>query len=199
VTKKAVKVPQYEISLKCGRFSAHHVKASAIPMERADGIVGFSLFREYLYQLDLSEGKIVLSKGSLPAADQQTVLNFTDNDGVPQIKARLGGDDIAFDIDSGQDGGILIPSAVAARVAFKGKPRVVGKGVSSQAEFEIKQGETTVDLTLGRFSFPQPRVEFADIFDGGNLGLLVLKQFVLTFDQKNKRVRFGRTSPMVQL
>jgi hypothetical protein len=199
VTKKAVKVPQYEVSLKSGDFSARHVKASALPMGREDGIVGFSLFREYLYQLDLSGGKIVLLKGSLPPANQQTIFDFTDNDGIPQIKARLGPDDIAFDIDSGQGGGILIPAVVASRITFKDKPRVIGKGASSQTEFEIKRGETTADFTLGRFIFPQPPVAFADIFDGGNLGISVLKLFVLTFDQEHKRVKFERTDAVVRL
>lgn len=190
VTLKAVKVPQYTVALKCAGFVANEVKALAIPFDETDGIVGFSLFQKYLLQLDLAEGRIVLSKGSLAAVNQQTVLNYTDPDGIPMIMARLGRDEVRFALDSGQDSGILLPSAVAARLDFKQAPRVVGKVASSQTEFEIKAGDISEDLRIGRHTLLQPKVEFADMIREGNLGATIFKQFVVTFDQKNKRVEF---------
>jgi len=169
---------------------ANEVKALAIPFDETDGIVGFSLFQKYLFQLDLAAGRIVLSQGSLPTVNQQTVLNYTDPDGIPMIMARLGRDEVRFALDSGQDSGILLPSAVAARLEFKQPPKVVGKVASSQTEFEIKAGDISENLRIGSHTLSHPKVEFADMIREGNLGATIFKQFVVTFDQKNKRVEF---------
>jgi Aspartyl protease len=195
VTLKAVKVPQYTVALKCAGFAASEVKALAIPFDETDGIVGFSLFQKYLFQLDLAAGRIVLSQGSLPTVNQQTVLSYTDPDGIPMIMARLGGDEERFALDSGQDSGILLPSAVAARLEFKQPPKVVGRVASSQTEFEIKAGDISENLRIGSHTVSQPKVEFADMIREGNLGATIFKQFVVTFDQKNKRVEFAAHKP----
>jgi len=84
----------------------------------------------------------------------------------------------------------LLPSAVAARLEFKQPPKVVGKVASSQTEFEIKAGDISENLRIGSHTLSHPKVEFADMIREGNLGATIFKQFVVTFDQKNKRVEF---------
>jgi hypothetical protein len=54
---------------------------------------------------------------------------------------------------------------------------------------EIKQKEV---IRLGRHEFPEPTVTYPALSDIGNVGAKTLSQFVVTFDQKNERVRLKR-------
>ncbi len=60
------------------------------------------------------------------------------------------------------------------------------------SEVEIKQGQLKGSIRLGRFEFPEPSVTYPALSQDGNIGSQALKDFTLTFDQKNHRVKLAR-------
>jgi hypothetical protein len=46
-------------------------------------------------------------------------------------------------------------------------------------------------INIGHFSFPQATVQFPALSDT-NVGFKVLRDFVVTFDQKNRRMKLER-------
>jgi hypothetical protein len=75
---------------------------------------------------------------------------------------------------------------------FAGEPRVVGRARSATGEMEIKQVELNDVIKLGRHEFPGATIVFPALGDLANVGLKALSQFVITFDQKNGRLRLTR-------
>jgi hypothetical protein len=148
------------------------------------------LFQKYLFQLDLAAGRIVLSQGSSSYRQSANGVELhrsrrnSHDHGAPRtrrsaIRPRFGAGQRHF-ASVGRGGKIGIQAA----------SKVVGKVASSQTEFEIKAGDISENLRIGSHTLSHPKVEFADMIREGNLGATIFKQFVVTFDQKNKRVEF---------
>jgi hypothetical protein len=72
------------------------------------------------------------------------------------------------------------------------EPVTVGRARSASGEMEIKQVQVKDVIRLGRHEFPEPTVTFPALSDIGNVGAKTLSQFVVTFDQKNERVRLKK-------
>src|SRR4051812_43799250 len=98
-----------------------------------------------------------------------------------------------FTLDTGNDGGISVPFAATEWLKFKSAPRIVAKVATSQAEFDVLAGALSTDVKIGQYQFIQPTVEYSPMYKGsGSLGIGAIKQFVITFDQRHKLVRFER-------
>jgi len=57
---------------------------------------------------------------------------------------------------------------------------------------EIKQVQVKDVVKLGRHEFPDATVTYPALGDIGNVGVKILSQFVITFDQRHERVRLKR-------
>ena len=95
-----------------------------------------------------------------------------------------------FALDSAQNSGILLPSAVAARLDFSRLQGSSAKLLLRKLNSRLRRA--TSRRTFGSVSHTllQPKVEFADMIREGNFGATIFKQSVVTFDRKNKRVEF---------
>jgi hypothetical protein len=73
-------------------------------------------------------------------------------------------------------------------------PRVIGHARTVSNEFDIKAARLDGDVALGGITFTRPMVEFQPVFPMGNLGARVLRDYALTFDPKNHRLRMTRSA-----
>ena len=95
-------------------------------------------------------------------------------------------------VDAGSMGGISLPEAEAEHLALSAPPRVVGRARTLGNTFEIKAAPLAGDVAIGSIVFERPMVEFQPVFPMANIGSRVLRELVLTFDQKNNRMRVTR-------
>lgn len=159
-----------------------------------DGILGFNLFAEYLLTLDFPGRRVRLERGELPRADGAEVLSFESARGIPVVELGVGAGRIKADIDTGNTvGGFVLPTALVEKLQTAGAPVVVGHARTITSDVEIKQVQLKDAIRLGRFEFAEPMVVYPALGDGGNIGSRVLREFSLTFDQQNGRVRLKRT------
>lgn len=192
--------------LKLGTLEFKNVEAPArdynrnASSEHIDGILCFGLFAEHLFTLDFPTRKVKLNNGTLPAPDGVRVLPFTMANGIPSVKLNLAGTETEANIDSGNmTSGFMFGEAHASKLQFKGEPVVVGRARTVSREFEIKEAVAAGEIRLGAYRFPAPIVRFAEIFPHDNIGVAVLREFALTFDQKNRRVRWEREGEVIPL
>lgn len=156
-----------------------------------DGILGIGLFEEFLLTLDYPRQRVRIEKGDLPAADGKAVLAFENRRGIPQIRLKVGDQDVAVDVDSGnQKGELVLPASYIGKVPLEKEPTVVSRGRTGYNEFEIKQAPLKGALQVGGQTVEQPLVDFVEGFPNGNLGHRFLRRFAVTIDQKNHRIRF---------
>lgn len=160
--------------------------------DHIDGILGINLFQDHLLTLDYPAKELRLAPGELPEADGNTILNLAEGQAVPALEIEVAGQKILCHIDSGNMGGLILPTALAEKLPLVGEPVVVGRAKTVANEFEIKSAQLDGSVTIGGHEIKNPTVTFAEIFRTGNIGAGVLREFAMTLDQKNGRVRFER-------
>jgi predicted aspartyl protease len=158
-----------------------------------DGILGLSVFSEYLVTLDLPAKVLRIEKGELPKADGAEILDYKSKGGIPLLELTVGTAKIDAHLDTGNAiGAFVLPTALAEKLSRASEPVVVGRARSASGEMEIKQVRVKDLIRLGRHEFPDATVTYPALSDVGNVGVKTLSQFVITFDQKNERVRLKR-------
>lgn len=202
----AVTMPIIKLdSLKLGPLEFKNVEAPSRNYNdrggaRIDGILCFNLFAEYLLTLDYPARQVKLRRGELSAPDGKQILPFEMPNRIPVIKIDLAGTPADAHLDSGNmAAGFMLSQTQADKLKLSGEPRVVGRGRSISGDFEIKEAALAGEIRLGAYRFPAPVIRYAAVFQNANVGAGVLREFALTFDQKNKRVKWERAGEVVTL
>ena len=158
-----------------------------------DGILGFTLFTDYLLTLDYPAMQVRLAHGELPKANGADILNFEIENRIPVIEVAIGKLRMKAHIDSGNFvAGFILPEEIVEQQQLLSQPVTVGSARSVTNRIELKQAQLRNTIRIGRFEFAQPTITFPALSDT-NVGFGVLREFTLTFDQKNKRMKFERT------
>jgi predicted aspartyl protease len=160
---------------------------------QAQGLLGFTLFRNYLLTLDFPARRVTLSTGALTPDGEKTVLPFRLQAGVPVARLKVGGlEPVEAQLDSG-GGGLVLPEQLAMRLKFDVAPVAFAEGQSICTRFEIKAARLGTDVKLGRYTFTHPVIEIHPAFPLVNFGSPPMQMFAITFDQQNLLVRFEST------
>ena len=152
------------------------------------GVLGFTLFKDYLLTLNFPERRLVLARGEIEQDGSGSVLPFRMPDGVPIVALRIDGQHVEAQIDSGGTG-LSLPEMVAAHLKFISTPIAFGSGESLATRFQIKAARLRPEVRLGRYTFRQAFVEINPAFPLVNVGSTPLGKFVVTFDQERMLVR----------
>lgn len=156
----------------------------------AQGLLGFTLFKNYLLTLDFPARRVRLATGDLTPDGEKSVLPFRLQAGVPVARLKVGGlEPVEAQLDSG-GGGLVLPEQLAARLKFDIAPVAYAEGQSICTKFEIKAARLGGDVKLGRYTFTHPVIEIHPAFPLVNFGSPPMQMFSITFDQKNLLVRF---------
>ena len=162
------------------------------------GVLGFTLFKDYLLTLNFPERRIVLARGEIEQDGSGSVLPFRMPDGVPIVALRIGGQRVEAQIDSGGTG-LSLPETVAAHLKFLSTPIAFGNGESLATRFQIKAARLRPDVRLGRYTFRQAFVEINPAFPLVNVGSTPLAKFVVTFDQAKLLLRLSSNEKTLHL
>ena len=162
------------------------------------GVLGFTLFKDYLLTLSFPERRIVLARGEIAQDGDGSVLPFRMPDGVPIVALHIGGQHAEAQIDSGGTG-LSLPETVAAHLKFLATPIAFGNGESLATRFQIKAARLRPDVRLGRYTFKQAFVEINPAFPLVNLGATPLAKFVVTFDQAKLLLRLSSSQRTLHL
>jgi hypothetical protein len=152
------------------------------------GVLGFTLFKDFLLTLDYVNGRMILASGELTADGERSVLPFRMPEGVPIARLRIGNRDIEAQIDSG-GAGLSLPERLIPQLRLSAEPVVFAKGASLSTRFQIKVAKLASDVHMGDITLDRPWVEINPAFPLANFGSCPLQHFIVTFDQENKLVR----------
>lgn len=159
-----------------------------------DGILGFELFTEYLLTLDYPAMQVRLARGALPAADGAEIISFEIENRIPVIEVAIGRIRVRAHVDSGNFvAGFILPEELVGQLQLMSAPVTIGRARSVTNQIEIKQTQLKDTIRIGRWEYPQATVTFPALSDT-NVGFKVLREYVLTFDQKNRRMKMERAS-----
>jgi hypothetical protein len=160
---------------------------------KVDGIVGLSLFSDYLVTLDFPKKLLRFERGELPKSDGAEILDYKSERGVPLVELTVGSTKINAHLDSGNMiGAFVLPTSFVEKLTHASEPVVVGRARSASGEMEIKQVQIKEMVRLGRHEFPGATITFPALGEIANVGAKVLSQFSVSFDQQHQRVRLTR-------
>jgi hypothetical protein len=167
--------------------------------EGIQGILGLPLFEGCLLTLDFPERRVRFESGGLPRPDGETVEYSADEEHDYGVTVTLSaaGVPVKAHLDTGSPALVTLLNKLQKKLPLKGKPQVVGMARTPQGEAEVRSAVLDGVLKLGKHEWAEPRFDFADLgpmldYDAGNIGSGLLKDFAVTVDQKNHRVRFRR-------
>jgi hypothetical protein len=157
------------------------------------GLIGFPLFRDYLLTLDYPNQRLTLATDALQPDGERRVLPMRQPEGVPVVLLRAGPADrpleIGAQIDSG-GGGLSLPAAFAARLRFASPSVTQANAQSLTGRIPVDAVELADDVHLGVYTFKRPFIEMYTGFPLANFGATPMRNFAITFDQRNSLVRF---------
>ena len=158
--------------------------------EGIDGVIGLQLFKSLIVTFDYPNSRFSVDGGALAAADGARILTYRVDRGVPNIDIDVAGHTVKTDIDSGSPALLSMPLSLAKSLPLASEPQVVGHGRTTGNEFDIYSAPMKGEAHIGAITLTDPRVDFVDLFPVANLGFRFLKDYVVTFDPANHRVRF---------
>ena len=171
---------------------SRNFKNSPRPL-KVDGVLGLSLFSEYLVTLDFPAKLLRVARGELPKADGAEILDYKSEGGISLVELSVGSTKIKAHLDSGNMiGAFVFPASFVEKLTQASEPVVVGRARSASGEMEVKQVQIKEMVRLGRYEFPDATITFPALGDTGNVGAKILSQFAVTFDQQHQRVRLTR-------
>ena len=162
-------------------------------LERIHGILGFGLFKKGVLTLDYPKGRVRYERdAALPEPDGKTILTLG-GDRVAALEVRIAGEAQRARLDSGNMvGRFVLPTAAVEKLQRIGEPAVVGKARTVSGEIEIKKVAIADTISLGQYEFPREEVVFPAPGGIVNIGGAVLREFCVSFDQANGRLRLEK-------
>jgi len=160
--------------------------------ERIDGVLGFPLFRQTILTLDYPQARILLSPaGGNPTLRPGSRISFDTTTKIPLIPIDLDGQTLVALVDSGSDGGLHL-NPVGLETRFLQRPRPGGVVATLSGERDQQIGRLEGMLKIGSHSLPNPIVDLTD--ELSSIGGGILKNFVVTFDQRQGELTLFRES-----
>ncbi|HYL78108.1 MAG TPA: retropepsin-like aspartic protease [Bryobacteraceae bacterium] len=159
------------------------------------GVLSASAFLGYLLTLDYPGKRVLIRQGELSAPDSRSIFGYTAEQILPSALVRVAGAENRVHIDSGSPGGLTLPDRYRKELKLASEPVVVGRARTPHGEFQVWSANIDGPVELGRFKLALLDVRFADVnpIPGqvvGNIGYRILRDFQVTIDAKNRRVRF---------
>jgi hypothetical protein len=167
---------------------------TSLPLPHIDGVLGFGAFQDVLLTLDSPHHRVRISRGQLPAADGKSVLDYVANHGIPEVDIAIGGTTVHADLDTGNVLGnaIHVAPSIVASLTLAGPARSAGAAHTVTNTAETQQATLSGRLSIGQYQFENPDLIIDPLTRTANIGDAVLKDFIVTFDQRNHRVRFAK-------
>lgn len=156
------------------------------------GIVGASLFQGYLVTYDYPKKRVSIEKGRIESADAQSSFEYSET--RPMVPIKVAGTPARVLLDTGNGAGLTLPLRFAQQLQLAAPPKEAGMTRTSAGEFPVSKAAVNGAIELGKFKLGLPEVSFSDARAGvavatGAIGYEVLRNFMVTLDTWNRRVR----------
>jgi CubicO group peptidase (beta-lactamase class C family)/predicted aspartyl protease len=158
------------------------------------GILGLNLFHGMLLTIDYPRDRILVREGDLRAADGAEIFQYKEANSVPTVPIAVAGMKFDAYLDTGAPGGITLPKKYTDRLPLASQPVEVGRAHFVDREMPILEAPLKGLLEIGRHSFENPPIHFAEFFPTALLGYEILSQFAITLDTRSRLVRLERSS-----
>lgn len=156
------------------------------------GILALNLFANELLTIDFPKRQMRIERGELPSADGVTVLDYEERDGLIYLPITLAAVKLRALVDTGSDRNFDVPASVIRQMRLSNFPHPIGQAEGVTGRVGIAEVAIDGDLIVGGHRLRQPLVTFSDAFEFPILGSVFFRDFAMTIDQRNRRIRLLR-------
>jgi len=161
------------------------------------GVLSAACLPGYLLTYDYPGKRIMIRKGSLASADSKSIFQYTEDQVLPTVPVRIAGHDTQVHLDTGSAFGLTLPVKFLAELPLASQPKEAGSVRTGGGEFPVSIARVNGAIELGKYKLGLDEVRFSDARPGpgpavGNIGYGVLRDFVVTLDSKNQRIRLDQ-------
>ena len=158
--------------------------------KKYSGSLGLSLFADCLLSLDFPRSQLSIRRGDLPAADGQGILDYKNSGGLVTFPLSVGGVATEFILDTGSRQAFTLAKSLRGKVKVTTRSPLAPKKNIYFTDVDLAEPILPGTVSIGSHRLIECPVTFHD--GPSNLGSNVLKHFLVTIDQKNRRVLIGR-------
>lgn len=163
-------------------------------LPKIDGILGPAFFEGHLLTIGYRRATLTIADGALPPADGRNILNYELFEGNLWIPVRIGGQSAKAVLDTGNIRALDMPAEALKPLRLASFPRLAGNSIGVSGTAMIREVALADPLRIGAHVIARPAVTFSEDFHEWNIGSALLQDFVVTIDQKNRRVRLARSA-----
>jgi hypothetical protein len=154
------------------------------------GVLGPYGLSGLLVKLDYPAGRLVFHRGALPEPDEREVFGWSREQPLPEIPTAFGPEKIMVVLNSGASSTLNLPNEFADRLPLAGPLVEVGYARTVDQLRLVRGAQLNGAFTIGRYRLENPNINFVNIGKKhGNVGAGILKQFAVTIDPANRRLR----------
>ena len=152
-----------------------------------DGVLSYGVFRDQLLVVDYPNKTMSFGPGELPSS----AATFKLRSNTPEVDVAFGDVKVSCQVDTGAQGGLMVPLSFKNKLPLDSEPKVTGKTSTLFNTMEVWEAKLKGPVGLMGRKLEIPTVEMHEGFPIGNVGGKLLEKFKLTIDQKNKRIELA--------
>jgi hypothetical protein len=162
------------------------------------GVLSALSFSGYLLTLDYPRKKIALRKGALAEADARTIFSYGADEILPIVSVKVAGREVKVHLDTGAPFGVSLPTKYKDQLPLTAPAQQKGKARTHAGDYPVFQGTVDGEIAIGEFKLSSREISFTDVVPHpgatpqGQLGYAALREFVVTLDSANRRIKFAR-------
>lgn len=162
------------------------------------GVLSASIFPGHLLTFDYPARRLSLRRGALPLAENRTVFSYKGDD-LPSVPVFVAGRQISVHLDTGAPYALALPTRFLKELPLAGEPVQKGTARTHAGAVPIYEASVAGEVSVGEFTLPLRSLRFTDVVPDahavprGQLGGEALRDFVLTLDASNERLKLSRT------
>ncbi|MBS1718604.1 MAG: aspartyl protease family protein [Armatimonadetes bacterium] len=160
------------------------------PMDdvKSVGVIGVECYATLLAKIDYPNKILTLSHNKMPSAVASKATTIRKDFGIYAFDSDVAGQTVKTHIDTGSGGNILLPQDIAKRLKATNTPHVVGHGRTPFNSFDIYSVNVEGTINFAGITLKDPEIQYADMFPVMNVGSKFLKDYVIYFDQRSKKL-----------
>jgi predicted aspartyl protease len=156
------------------------------------GVLSAMSFAGQLVTFDYPHKRIEIRPGALRAGELDT-FEYAADRVVPMVPVHIGNRIIPVPVDTGATSGLTLPNKYLDTLPIESRRKSEKPLRTAAGEFAVTLASATVPISIGANRLPR-ELQFSDKRGGsetsqGNIGYGVLREFVITLDSKNHRIR----------
>jgi hypothetical protein len=165
------------------------VVAVPVPLPRAKGVFGPSVFAGKLVDIDLTGSVVRITPKTRQYIPKAAAVPYSDGPrGLPAMTVEVNGARYDAHIDTGSNGALLFPKRMESQLPLEAPAHPIAKArLPSGEEVDVLGGRIKGTVRVGPLVLENPEVAFIDGLQRVNVGMKILRGLRIILDPAEQR------------